>query len=161
MANVHDRNAQESGSSLKTVVCRLFRLLLEACTVLHLLQITRFGQLVSMMRVRWVALQVMSQTLIARQMLYHATFPRSSLSIQRGRQPPPVTGAFTQTTKATCWQAMSPWTFMLFELSSRHVCVSCSVKDLGRCRCSLDRRLYMGQGRCAIIAWACGASGCR
>jgi hypothetical protein len=41
--------------------CRLFRLLLEACTVLHLLPTMRFGQLVSMMRVHWVALQVMNQ----------------------------------------------------------------------------------------------------
>jgi len=42
-------------------LCRLFKLLLEACTVLHLLPTMRFGQLVSMMRVHWVALQVMNQ----------------------------------------------------------------------------------------------------
>ncbi len=43
------------------LLCRLFKLLLEACTVLHLLPTMRSGQLVSMMRVLWVALQVMNQ----------------------------------------------------------------------------------------------------
>lgn len=47
--------------SRKLSLCRLFKLLLEACTVLHLLPTMRFGQLVSMMRVHWVALHVMSQ----------------------------------------------------------------------------------------------------
>lgn len=48
---------------IQTCFCRVFRLLLEACTVLHLLPTTKFGQLVSMTRVHWVALQVMSQNL--------------------------------------------------------------------------------------------------
>lgn len=47
-------------NSFHSLRCRVFKLLLEACTVLHLLPTMRFGQLVSMMRVHWVALQVMN-----------------------------------------------------------------------------------------------------